>query len=558
VSNTIRYDSLLVRDLAAELHATLAGARLDAVFLDRQQLRVVLRTRAARRADLATLTLTWQLHPDAGHLTADAGNADNAGRVQLADPARISRIYTPPDERVIIFELQAAEPHAAGARRILIELITNQWNAVATGADDRIIAVLRERDGRDRQLRAGSVYVAPSASGRIGSATPPTRDEWHDALADVTAGERLKAVLRFAYMSPLNAAAVVGDADVTCDVAALDRAYDRYMDITALGNRQPVVIRRDGRAQPYSVAIDDTAEATLTLLHAFRIASAIEPDATRVNDDAVAVVAERIEHVQKRIARLAAEYEGAAQEAVQLRSVADILMANIHRVTRGAAEVHLEDFEGAPITITLDPSINVPGNAARMYDNARKRDRASHRIPHLIRKAGLEIASLDELAARIRMGTTSDDELEALKARRATPRGEKPTALPYRMYRTSTGLELRVGKGSRANDELTFRHSSPTDIWLHARDVAGAHVILRWSHAESNPPANDIAEAASLAALFSKARTSSLVPVDWTRRKYVRKPRKAPPGAVLPERVKTVFAHPDAELEERLRVEFVI
>ena len=70
-----------------------------------------------------------------------------------------------------------------------------------------------------------------------------------------------------------------------------------------------------------------------------------------------------------------------------------------------------------------------------------------------------------------------------------------------------------------------------------------------------NPPAAAIAEAAVLAALFSRARTSGTVAVDWTRRKYVRKPRKAAPGLVIPERVSTVFVEPDASMEERMRAE---
>jgi len=89
---------------------------------------------------------------------------------------------------------------------------------------------------------------------------------------------------------------------------------------------------------------------------------------------------------------------------------------------------------------------------------------------------------------------------------------------------------------------------------LHARDVAGAHVILRWNDPVANPPARDLAEAAVLAALQSKARTSGTVAVDWTRRKYVRKPRKAPPGLVVPERTKTLFDEPDPAVEERMRV----
>ena len=78
-------------------------------------------------------------------------------------------------------------------------------------------------------------------------------------------------------------------------------------------------------------------------------------------------------------------------------------------------------------------------------------------------------------------------------------------------------------------------------------------MVLRW-RGDGNPPTRDLAEAAVLAALHSKARTSGSVPVDWTRRKYVRKPRRSPPGQVLVERTKTLFVAPDPRLEERLRV----
>jgi predicted ribosome quality control (RQC) complex YloA/Tae2 family protein len=108
-----------------------------------------------------------------------------------------------------------------------------------------------------------------------------------------------------------------------------------------------------------------------------------------------------------------------------------------------------------------------------------------------------------------------------------------------------------VGRGSRHNDDLTFHHSSPNDVWLHARDAAGAHVVLRWP-GPGNPPARDLEEAATLAALHSKSRTSGSAPVDWTLRKYVRKPRKAPPGRVTADRLQTLFVEPDEALPERL------
>ena len=87
---------------------------------------------------------------------------------------------------------------------------------------------------------------------------------------------------------------------------------------------------------------------------------------------------------------------------------------------------------------------------------------------------------------------------------------------------------------------------------MHARDVAGAHVVLRWTRADPPPP-RDLAEAAAIAAWHSKSRGSTVTPVDWTRRKHVRKPRGGPPGLVLVDKVKTVNARPSAALERALR-----
>ncbi len=82
--------------------------------------------------------------------------------------------------------------------------------------------------------------------------------------------------------------------------------------------------------------------------------------------------------------------------------------------------------------------------------------------------------------------------------------------------------------------------------------MPGAHVILRWTDGNQNPPERDLREAAVLAALHSDARSSGLVAVDWTRRKYVRKPRKSAPGSVTAERLKTLFVEPEAAAEKRM------
>lgn len=125
-------------------------------------------------------------------------------------------------------------------------------------------------------------------------------------------------------------------------------------------------------------------------------------------------------------------------------------------------------------------------------------------------------------------------------------------AAPFRTYRSSDGLAIWVGRGAASNDQLTFHDSAPNDIWLHARGAAGAHVILRWQ-GEGAPPERDLHQAALLAAWHSKARHATVVPVDWTRRKHVRKPRGAPPGLVTITHARTLFVRPSARVERELR-----
>ncbi|HSJ25180.1 MAG TPA: NFACT RNA binding domain-containing protein [Longimicrobiales bacterium] len=557
MSNAIRYDSLLVRELARALNDAFAGARLDGIWLDRDRLRLTLLTRPRRRGAPAP-SLLWQLHPNSGHLTAAPGDPAGA-RVQLAERTVIRSVAAPPDERIIVFELDA-EASAGMPRRLVVELITNQWNAVVVGGDGRIAAVLRERQARERTLKPGAAWTAPRPSGRPGAIAPLSLESWQKALGPVAPGERLAALPRLAALaSPQNAAWILGDADTSDNPAALQRAWERYSALVHGAPPRPLLLQEDGRWQPYVAApsADAAGDGFASLLDAFTAAAEraeAAPAGGVSTEEALDAVARRMENVHKRLARLTEEESGAAQDARRLRTLGDILLSQLHVVKRGMAEVQLYDFEGTPVIIQLDPALTPADNATRLYDTARKRERAAARIPELLARARRELASLEALAGRIREGTADAGEVEKLqRGQAAQGKGASPPLLPYREYRTTRGLEVRVGRGSKANDDLTFRHSSPSDIWLHARDVAGAHVILRWADKDANPPAADLHEAAVLAALHSRARTSGTVPVDWTRRKYVRKPRKAGPGLVIPERVRTLFVEPDEALEERMR-----
>jgi predicted ribosome quality control (RQC) complex YloA/Tae2 family protein len=116
-------------------------------------------------------------------------------------------------------------------------------------------------------------------------------------------------------------------------------------------------------------------------------------------------------------------------------------------------------------------------------------------------------------------------------------------AVPYRTFHV-LGHDVLVGKHARGNDELTQRIARPEDLWFHARGTSGSHVVLRWDKNRDNPGPELIERVASIAAWYSGAKHSGLVPVAWTRKKYVRKPKGAAPGAVVMTREEVVIVEP--------------
>jgi predicted ribosome quality control (RQC) complex YloA/Tae2 family protein len=553
VSNSLRFDPPLVRALAAELGALLAGrsAHPSPVF-DADLSATLLLDRGQ--------ALRFDLHPTRGWVRLVARPPELEGR---PPDARIGRVHAPDDERLLRIDLVEGNRFRGGTRALVVELHTNQWNALLVdAADRRIVSALRSREAGGRTLRPGEVYHPPEPQRRFGvqgMAEDEARAEWLARLSPVPPPERRGELLRsFAGTSPINAAALLGPAAETDDPAALQAAFGRWWAMRTRASAEPALLHLSSGVQPYPFPLDGLASRRFdSLLAAFEAAAEVTAaDADERERAALtARVRRRVESVRKRLERLD-EQRSTLGQADRLRRQADLLLANVGRVQPGAAKVTVFDEEGRKLRIPVDPALKPHENAERLYDEARRRTRAEERLPGLIERAEQEAARWEGALAAIEAGEPPAW-LEGALARKEQrePKGRparEGERKPYRVYRTSGGLEVRVGRGSKDNDQLTFRHAGPEDVWLHARQVPGSHVVLRWSE-EGAPPARDLEEAATLAALHSKARSSGTVAVDWTRRKHVRKPRGAPPGRVMVSHAKTVFVAPDAALEERLR-----
>ena len=530
------WDPCLASAVAAELSGRLCGARARALSFRREEQEVVVYFRDA--------TLVADLAPKRGVVVLDPPAEPEGDAEPL--PAVLTGVEAVWDERVLVLRfrrVRGRKPNPA----LILELATNRRNAIiADGPQLRVRKRLRHVKGRP--LRIGQPWVPPGGGAPEGARREVDGAEWRGLVEGLGEEEARAALLtRVAQTSGLNVGALL-------DAPGSGEGFRLWRRMASGAEVSPHLLRRSSGLQPYPWRLGGVqAEAIGSLLEAMARVRAEGDDAPSPATGRVARrLAAESRRLKRKLKRLRAQLEKTA-DADQLRGEGALILSSLHLIEPGATEVTLSGFDGSRHRIHLDPRRKPQDHANALFRRAGRLERGAATLPHRIRAAEEDLARIATLRERHRRGDLSPEETDALTLPPSPPSRSRPTfpTLPYRSYTSSGGLEIRVGRGARRNDDLTFHHSRPMDIWLHARHAAGAHVILRWTHPE-RPPAADLDEAAVLAANHSGARASGTVPVDWTRRKWVRKPRGTPPGAVIPDRVQTVFVAPDPSLAERL------
>ncbi len=228
-----------------------------------------------------------------------------------------------------------------------------------------------------------------------------------------------------------------------------------------------------------------------------------------------------------------------AEAAEVRRKHADLLLAHLSEVPRGAESIDLpDDFAGGePIHITLDPSKSARENAERFYKEHKRLTRA--------------LSAIDARLAEVRHKLADTSVPVRVPPPQKVKNRDPSPSLPYREYRAANGDAILVGRGDAKNDELTFKVARGSDLWLHTRDVPGAHVVVVLKTAQPIDP-ETLVDAATLAAHHSNAREEPQVDVGYTLRKHVRKPPKSKPGTVLTSEMKTIRVRMQPERIARL------
>jgi predicted ribosome quality control (RQC) complex YloA/Tae2 family protein len=269
----------------------------------------------------------------------------------------------------------------------------------------------------------------------------------------------------------------------------------------------------------------------------------------------VLAAAEReLDKTERRIAALRGEAE-IQREAGQYRKYGNLLMIHLLEPPSQPDRMIVPDVFVDPrlvVSIPLAPELSVVENAERYFDKARKFDSSLEYVAG--RRASLqrERDTLHTLLKQVRDAETLQDARTALRIHASllrrlglTEKGNiDDSPFPFRRFTVAGGFEVWVGKNSANNDELTVRHARPNDLWFHARGVGGSHVVLKTGTAAGVPGKDAIRQAAAIAAWYSKHRKAKNVPVAWTEKKYVRKPKGAPAGTVIMEREKVIMVQP--------------
>lgn len=267
------------------------------------------------------------------------------------------------------------------------------------------------------------------------------------------------------------------------------------------------------------------------------------------------VLQNNIERCEKKLA-LYADALNSGEQMEKCRLYGELLTANLHSLKSGTDTAAVDNYYADPverIAIPLDRQLTPGENAQRYYKKYQKlkaaRDMAIVQREQTLSELNYLEGQLDNLTK-----CTAENELSELieelkdqgyiKRDKGGKKKMKLAASKPMHFVSSTGADIYVGKNNRQNDELTLHFASPNDIWMHTKNIPGSHVIVKGA---SEQDTATMTEAALLAAYYSRARGSENVAVDYTPRKYVKKPAGAKPGMVIYTTNKTAYVTPSEE-----------
>lgn len=565
------FDSLILRAVSAQLNETITGGEVLSVI---QSSPVDFTLRMSSRGK--TYNLLFSIHPVYARVHLISYYPKSEKRWHFADflqnhiwHGTIDIIKQVGFDRIIKIRIIPRREIIEPIPKILVgEFMGKHSNVIILEeSTNRILESMKHIDetmSRYRQVLPGLKYVTPPASQAI---DPFSVDE--DTISAVlSSGDGppwKKLVKNFQGMSPILAKEIIARASDT----SMTAIQDSFMEMMAY--------IKDGKFNPTVVAStsdkNDVIAVSAITLRQFQDSQAINftsiSDASEyfyqqliLRDSLLAEKAAIIQAVKKRCEALQLKHKSLSQQlaiaenADELRLKGELLIANLYRLQRGQKEIKLQnvyDPDSAEINIQLDEKLDPSGNAQRYFDEYKKAKRSKDTLIKLLDKNQAELDSLQKIIQKTENAANLEavSDIRSALARKGIIKekvgsARKPKVEPplFRQFTSSEGMKIYLGRNDKENDLLIGRESSKNDMWLHAKQIEGSHVIIRNPERKPDIPKRTLLEAAIIAAKFSKAKHSTVVPVDYTWVKYVNKPRGAKPGFVIYTHEKTLFVSP--------------
>ena len=462
-------------------------------------------------------------------------------------------------------------------RRLILEIMGRHSNLILTDGEGRIIEATRHVSqdmNRVRQILPGLTYEAPPPQDKM----IPERANQQELY------ERLTAQGDVPLFKALSQS-VMGLSTVTARelaIRVLQPGEEKAEDLMEAASRLTdlllklperadpcIVFDGDGNCTdvmpfPYFSVQQGTRKSCRTLSEALEAFFGSRDQKDRLSQKSasmVRILKGQIERCEKKLALQEEELSGAAKME-EYRIMGDVINANLWQLKKGMQEVELDNFydpEGGTIRIPLDTQLPPSQNAQRYFKKYQKARSAKITAAEQKEKTLKELDYLE--GALLDVGKcVGESELEEIRqelaragyVKKNTSRRQQrdlPKSKPYR-YCSSDGIEIWVGKNAVQNERMTLA-AKPGETWLHAKNMPGSHVLIR---TEDTVPESTLREAALLAAWYSKGQNSSTVPIDYTLRKYVKKPGGTPAGFVIYTNQHTVYMTAEAKDIQAIRL----
>ncbi len=466
-------------------------------------------------------------------------------------------------------------------KHLIAEIMGKYSNLILTNAEDKIIGLLKSVDfttSEKRQLLPGMQYELPPKQEKADPLTV-TESEFN-RMASQAGLDTLahKFILSsFAGVSSLVAREIAyraGGVDaVLCDCAdTLWREFSFFCDTVRNHTGVPTLVRTaEGAPKEYCFLpvgqYGDSLE-TVTLPGFSALIDSYFAERSRHDmlsqraSDILRILSAAEARINRKISVQSTELSD-CEDGEKFRLYGDLITANIYRLKKGDSSAELENYyeDGATVRVELDTALTPSQNAQKYYKKYAKSKSAKEHLSVQIENSRAELLYIQTVQDALSSAETERelseirDELyhSGYASRMKNYTVKKQTAPTVLKFRTTDGRRVLCGKNNTANDYLTTKLAERSDWWFHVKNQAGSHVTLESSGVDDEPTERDFTEAAMIAAHYSKSAGGTMVPVDYTRVRYVKKPAGAKPGFVIYTTNWTAYVTPDAETVERLR-----